>query len=296
MCGHIGHVEFGQHFFGALCVVVSRAAHQRKTSQRNHGVHADAAVLVEKRVNRGARIKPGGKGRNHAQAACFQAGDHAVVVAGVASQQIGTHEQQAHGALHGAVCGLRQGQRFFGKTPSHARVVDAHFGVMHRRVNFEAAAQAAARAVCSPVHHVAHQVEHVVVRATHPILHGQKVGPHVLCRARNKAQHLRQAAQHLHLRGAAGGGFFFAAAQLFEQRHRAAGGLEHVELAQARELGDFGGRGDADHGVALHAPRAQGFQDGQEMVFQKQHAGHHNVGLRDVGLAAGDQGVVACVF
>ena len=180
--------------------------------------------------------------------------------------------------------------------PSHTRVVEADFGVMDGRFHLDATAQAAPGAIGAAVDHMAHQIEHVLVRAAHPVLHCQEVGAHVLRRAWNKAQHLRQAAQHLHLRRTPGGGLFFAAAQFFQQRHRAAGGLAHIELAQARELGDFGGRGDANHGVALHAPGAQIVQDGQEMVFQKQHASHHDVRLGDIGLAARNPLVVARVF
>ena len=113
---------------------------------------------------------------------------------------------------------------------------------------------------------------------------------------RNKAQHLRQAAQHLHLRGATGGGLFFAATQLFQQGHGAAGGLAHIELAQARELRHFGGAGHANHGVALHATLAQIVQDRQEVVFQKQHASDHDVGLGDVLFAACNQGLITRIF
>jgi len=74
------------------------------------------------------------------------------------------------------------------------------------------------------------------------------------------------------------------------------GGLGHVEVAQARELDHLGGRGHADHGVALLASRLQRGQDGQEVVFHEEHAGHDDVGAGDVFNAAFDGGVVASVF
>ena len=150
------------------------------------------------------------------------------------------------------------------------------------------------------VDHMPHEIEHVLVGTTQPVLQRDEVGPHVLRSAGDEAQHLRQAAQHLHLRGTAGGWLVLAllapTAKLLEQRHRAAGRLAHVEVAQPGEAGDLGRRGHADHRVAMVAACLQRGQDRQEMVLQEQHAGDHDVGRLDVGDAARGGGVVPGIF
>ena len=49
----IGHIEFGQHFFGGAGVVVGRATHQREAGERNNCVHRGLAVFQEIRINGG---------------------------------------------------------------------------------------------------------------------------------------------------------------------------------------------------------------------------------------------------
>ena len=116
-------------------------------------------------------------------------------------------------------------------------------------------------------------------------------------RARNEAQQLRQAAQHLHLCGATRGGLVFAAAtQFLQQGHGAAGGFAHVKLTKACQLCHFRGTGHANHRIAVHATGAQIVQDRQKVVFKKQHAAQHNVGRGNVGFAFGDERIVASVF
>ena len=143
---------------------------------------------------------------------------------------------------------------------------------------------------------MANQVEHVFVGAAKPVLQRHEVGAYILRSARNKAQHLRNAAQHFHLRCTAGRGFFFVAPQLFQQGHGATGGLVHVKLAKARQLDDFAGRHHANHGIAVFTAGPQVVQNWQEVVFQEEHACHHDVCLCNVGLATRNGGVVTSIF
>jgi hypothetical protein len=242
------------------------------------------------------RSMAGRESRPDAKALGFQRRDDAVVVAGIARQQVGAQHQQADDAVHGALQRAGQCGAVFGQPCRQARVVDADLGVLQRRQHLGHAAQATPRTAGTTVDDVAHEVEHVLVGTTQEVLHGDEVRPHVLCRARDEAQQLRQPAQHLHLRGAAGGLLVLVAAQLLQQRHGAAGRLVHVEGAQARELHDLGRRHHADHRVAGLAAGAQRVDDGQEVVFQEQHADDDDVGARDVGVGAGDGRVVAGVF
>ena len=256
----VGHVQLGQDLFGRLGVVVRRPANEGEARQRHHGVHRHPAVLDEEALDGRTRVQPGGKCGHHFQAASLQGGDDAVVVPCVAAQQVGAQQQQAHralgagaarcgvllGARWAAACsqGRGQGGQLFGQSSGHAGVVHAHFGVVHRCRHLGLAAQAAARAVGVAVNHKAHHVQHVLVGAAEPVLHGQEVGAHVLRRARDEAQHLGQPPQHLHLRSAARGGLALAAAlaaQLLQQRHGPAGGLAHVEGARLRELDHLAG-------------------------------------------------------
>ena len=130
-----------------------------------------------------------------------------------------------------------------------------------------------------------HHALDVFLRTTQPILQRQKVGSQVLGCARNEAQHLRDAAQHLHLFGTGGGFFavvFGVAAHFFQESHRSAGGLGHVEFAQAGEFDHFARRHGAHHGAAVVAPRLQIGQDRQEVVFHEQHGHNNDVALGDV--------------
>ena len=96
--------------------------------------------------------------------------------------------------------------------------------------------------------------------------------------------------------GAAGGFLLFAATKFFEQRHRPVRGLAHVEIAKSGQLDDFACGRHADHRVAVLAPSLQVAQDRQEVVFQKEHAGDHDICFGDVRFAAIDQVIVAGVF
>ena len=297
--GEIGHVEFGQDVFGRLRVVVGRATDQRKTGQRNDGVDGRPAVIEEERVDRGARVEAGCKARHHPQTARFHGGDHAVVVVGIAGQQVRPHQQQADAAALAGGGHAGQVGELGGHAGRHARVVDAELGVFNRRLRLDDAAQHLARAVGIAVDQELHHVRDVRFRARQPVLQGQEIGAHVLRGARDEAQDLRQPAQHLHLLRT-GGGFdarfvalgFGLATQALEHRHRPSGRRAHVELAHAGELHHLGGRHGADHRIAMVAARFQRRQHRQEMFFHEQHGGDDDVATGDVGVAAVERRLV----
>ena len=98
--GNIRHVKLGQNLFGCFCVVVSRAAHQRKAGQRNDGIHCRLPVLHEKLVNGWARVKTRSEGRNNPKSPRFQRRYHAIVMPGVIRQKIGAQKQNPDNALY----------------------------------------------------------------------------------------------------------------------------------------------------------------------------------------------------
>jgi hypothetical protein len=173
----------------------------------------------------------------------------------------------------------------------------ADLGVLGGRLGGQRAAQRGARPFGITVDQQPHQVGDVVVRTRQPVLQGEEIGPHVLRGARHEAQDARQHAQHLELLRAgrlAGAAARLAvgalAAQALEQRQRSAGRLAHVEAAHAGEPGHFRRRHAAHHGVAGVAPRLQRRQHGLDVVVHEHHRHEHDVGLRDVGLAALQRG------
>ena len=172
-------------------------------------------------------------------------------------------------------------------------MIDADLGVFQRRRHLQAA-QHSAGTGCIAVDQQADQALDVVLRAGQPVLHGQEISPHILGGTLNETQDLGQAAQHLHLLFASTGFLFGAhlaglcalATQFFKQLHRPAAGRLHVKLAHAGELADLGGRHQADHGIALIAPRLQGRQHRQKVLFHEEHGGNHDVAFCDVAHAA----------
>ncbi len=311
--GEVGHVQPRQDVLGGARVVVGRPADEREAGQRHQRVDRRPGVVEEEGFDRRAGVEPGREGRQHAQAACLQRGDHAVVVLGVAGQQVGAQQQHADGAPRAAGRDARQRGRRFGEAGARAvgaarqpRVVDAELGVLDRRVRLRQAAQRAARAVGIAVDEEMHQVGDVLLGAGQPVLQREEVGPHVLRGAGDEAQDLRQPAQHLHLlRAGAGLDRLLAAlgarlagvaAQPLQQRHRAAGRRVHAEAAEPRQLRHLGGGHRADHRVAMLAPRAQRGQHRQEVLFHEQHRDDHDVGAADVGDAARERGGVVAPF
>ena len=81
MCCDIGHIQFGQGCNRCRAVVIGGAADQRKAGQRDHGIHTLAGLEIG--VDRGAAIKPTGKGGNAGDAARFKRGDDGIVMGGV---------------------------------------------------------------------------------------------------------------------------------------------------------------------------------------------------------------------
>ena len=285
MGGDIGNVEPGEDFLRRLGVVIGGAAHQGETHQRHHGVDGGLAVLHEEFFDGRAGVKASREGGDDAQAPRFQRRDHAVVVTSVARQHIGAHEQQAHSRL-GAALGRRQLARVLGDDAIHARMIDADLGIFDGRLDFHLAAQMAARTIGVAIHQIENQIDHVLFRARQPILHGEEIGAHILRRAGDEAQDLRQAPQHLHLIGAGAGGLFLGAAQLLQQAHGGVGGRAHVELADARQLRHFSGGERTQHGVAGGAARFEDRQQRREVVFHEKHGVDDDVALPDVIEAA----------
>jgi hypothetical protein len=175
----------------------------------------------------------------------------------IVCQQIGTHQQQTDRALRGTGRG-RQEICPLADPALDARVVDADIGIFDRRTYLECAPQPDPVAAGVAVHEIADQITHVFFRTGQPVLHCQEVSADVLRRARNEAQDLRQAAQHLHLVGAGCLRLVLGAAQFLQQRHGAGCGLRHIEAAHTCQLGHFGGRHAAHHGIARGAARFEG--------------------------------------
>ena len=299
---HRGHsqirqVQAGQQVLGRARIVVGRPADQGKTGQGHQGVDGGLAVLHEKGLHCRTVVQAAGKGWNDAHATRLQRGDHAVIVSRVAGQDIRAQQQHTHRALgaggrHPGQVGQTVGQALtrFGL---QAGVVEAHLGVLDGWRHFQPA-QHRARTGRIAVDEQTDQALNVVLRAGQPVLHGQEIRTHILGGSGNETQDLGQTTQHLHLLFA-GAGFFFGAhlaglrtlaAQLLEEFHRAAAGRLHVELAHAGEFADLAGRHQADHGVALIAPRLEGWQHRQEMLFHEEHGDDDDVALGDVLMAA----------
>ena len=82
--GKIRHVEAGERGLGGGGVVVGGAADEGEAGQRQHRIDRGAAVPGEEALDGRAGIEPVGEGRNDREAACFERGDHAVIMACVA--------------------------------------------------------------------------------------------------------------------------------------------------------------------------------------------------------------------
>ena len=198
--GHreVGHVQPDQHLLGGPGVVVGRAADQREAGERDHALDHRLPGGEEVLLDRRPRVEAGGEGRDHAQAAGLHGGDHAVIVRGVARQQVGAHQQQADRAAAAAL-GQRLGA--LADAARQTRVIDADLRVLDRRGRLGGTAQHPARAIGVAIDQKLDHADDVVRRAGQPVLQRQEVGAHVLGGARDEAQDLGQPAQHLHLLG-----------------------------------------------------------------------------------------------
>ncbi len=290
--GDIGHVQHGEQRLGGVRVVVGGAADQREAGERDHRIHRRHAVAHEEALDRRARIKPAGEGRDHPQSLRLQRGDDAIIMVGIAGQHVGAQQQHAHRAAL-AVAGHQR--RILDDATGHARMVDADIGVFDRCGCLQLAAQGLARAGGVAVHQQADHVGDVLFRARQPVLQRQEIGAHILRRAGDEAQQLRQLPQqpHLPLPARALGGL---AAQPLEEAERAAGLGGHAEPAEPGQLHHLTGRQAGQHGVAMLAPGRQRRQHGADMVVEEQHAGDHDIAACDIGAAGFQRGLVAGPF
>ena len=286
--GEIGDVQGGQGLLGGLVVVVGRSADQGEAGQGNHGIHRRPAVAHEKTLQGRAGVQAAGEGRDHLEATGLKGGDDGVVVGGVASQDVGAHQQQADPPFPGRSRRHGQAVEIHHHPLLQARVIETDLGVFHRWRDLEGASQGAAGAVGVAVEQIDHQGGDVLVRTRQPVLQGQEIGPHVLSGAGDEAQQLGDVAQHGHLLGADGlllVGFGLAT-QALEQGHGAAAAAVHPEAAQAGQLHDLAGGEAGDHGVALVATGLKGRQHRQEVLLHHQHGVDDEVGAGDVLPAA----------
>ena len=189
--GEVGDIERGERRLGRPGVVIGRPPDQREPGQRHDGVDDGPALVEEEALHGRSCVEPGGEGRDHAQPARLERGDDAVIVGGVAGQQVGAHQQQTDRAG-----GSDAGQPFgaLGEPPGQARVVDADLGVVDRQRHLGPAAQRRPRPVRIAIDQQPDHVGDVLLRARQPILQGQEVGADVLGRARDETQDPRQAA------------------------------------------------------------------------------------------------------
>ena len=290
MSGEIRHIELRQHLFGGLGVVVGGAADQREAGERHQRVDRGAAAVHEKGLHRRPRVEAAGEGRAHVQALRLQAGDHAVVVRGVAGEQVGPHHQQADRAFGARQAG--QGIGALREAAGQAGVIEADIGIVDRRRRLDRAAQRTPRPVGVAMHQQADEVAEVLAGAAEPVLQREEVHAQVLRRAGDQPKDARQASQHRHLAGAAlrlatlsalAGAL---AAQLLQKRQGAARGARHVEPAELGEADDLLGRQHADGRVVALAPGLDVAEDRQEMILHEQHAGDHDIGRGDRRAAA----------
>ncbi len=156
------------------------------------------------------------------------------------------------------------------------RVVEADLGVLDGCGDGGAAPVAAAGVARDE--EADHRLD-VVVRAAQPVLHGQEPGAQVLRLAGEEAQDARQAAQHRHLRLAAGCRRGACAAQALHEGHRASRGPGHVEGAEASERHHLARGHAADDGVAGVAAGLQVGEDGADVLLEEEQVGDDEVAV-----------------
>ena len=280
----IGHVETGQRFHRSIHVVIGGTADQREAGQVDDRIDLRLAVPDKKFLDRRPGVEAVGEGGNDAQATGFQRPDHAVIMAGIAAEQIGAQHQQPDRA--GRLLRCRQSCRIFGQPLLQVGMIDTHFGIFTGWLGSHLAKQRRAVARGIAVDQRAHHVDDIVVRSGQPVLHGQEILPDILRRTGNEAENLGQPPQHLHLAGTGTGARLLRAAQLLEQRQWPLGRPVHAVTAEPGQLDDIGGGHQADDRVAIITPFKQGGPDRLHMVFEEQHGGDDDICLGDVGLGA----------
>ena len=271
----VGHVERAQRRGRALGVVVGRAADEVEARERHQRVDAGGAAEVG--VDRGARVEAAREGRQDAQALGLQRADHRVVMRGVRGQDVGAQHHEADGGGGALDGGKLRGVG--GDAPARqVGVVEAGLGVLDGGCGAGLAPGGHARVAR---HQRADHVLDVVVRPAEPVLHREEPLAQVLRAARHQLEDPRDPAQHLHLARARAGLALGLRLELLEERHRARGGLRHVQIAHPREPHDLGVGDDANDGVAMLAPRGEVGQHGADVLLQEEDADDQDVGRGD---------------
>ena len=208
-------------------------------------------------------------------------------MAGVAGEHVGAHDQQADRRLARPPAGAAVCRALSRDAAGHARMIDADLGIFDGRRRFSAPRKRAARAVGVAVDEKPDHVGHVLFRAGEPILQRQEIGAHVLRRARNEAQQLREA-------GAASpsgwrppdAGLPLPPRSCFSS---AIGPLAGALMSKRpMRVSLVTSPADIAQTIASQcvAPRRERGQQRLEMVLHEQHRADDDVALGDVGEAA----------
>ena len=284
MCRDIGHIQRHKGRNGGGAVVIGGPAHKAEARQRHQCIHRGTLGGLEIGVDRGAAIKPTGKGRNAGNPLRLECADHGVIMRGIRRQHIGPQHQQTHGQL--GIGRARQVRQGGGDPVRKGGVIQAHIRIIDRSLGYSAA-PVLARGI-APDQKPDHLFD-IVVRAAQPILHRQKPSPHVLRLARNPAQDFGKATQHRHLLFARVGRCFRAGLQLFQQGHRRRGGLGHIQIAHLRQLDDRAIRDDPDEGIGTGAGGGQVGQDRVDMFFDEDQVRENDISGLERQLGAGQR-------
>ena len=259
----VGHVQLRQQVLRGAAVVVGGAADQAEPGQRHHGIAPSATPSAhEIPLDRRARVQAAGEGGDDAQALRLHRRDHAVIVPGVAGDQVGPQQHQPDRAGRTDAQRARQLLQPLHHAARRARVIQPDLGILDRGRRPRPAGEAAARAAGVAAHQHADQVRQVLVRPGQPVLQRQEVGPHVLRGAGDEAHQLRQPLQHLHLRLArrTARPACLPPRSRFSIASAPVASLRHVEPPEPGQLRDLAGGHAAQHGVAAVAPGLQGRQ------------------------------------
>ena len=237
----IGNIELRESLLGCARIIIGGPANKGEAGERDHGIHRWHTIAHEVRVHRRAGIQPRGEYWDHVQPLRLKRVDHAVIVARIIGQHIGTQKHQADCAL-----GTRPRQqiRAFHDASLGARVIKTDFRILDRRFNLQPADHGLARPGCVAVDQHADHIRDIIRRTSQPVLKRQEIGADVLCGAGDEAQQLRQFPQHLHLALAAGrrSARLGLAAQFLQQAGNPLGLASHAELTESRQPHDLGRR------------------------------------------------------
>jgi hypothetical protein len=96
--GDVGDIDGGEDFLGGLGIVVGGASDKGESGEGDDRVDGGGAVADEVLFDGGTLVEAAGEGGDGMQAARLHRGDDAVVMGGVAGDDVGAHHQQADGA------------------------------------------------------------------------------------------------------------------------------------------------------------------------------------------------------